>query len=294
MTAPKRLIEEGTSFDRTLLRAAREERPSEDFERRVLAAASALPAARASTLVRPSLLARLARPRLLIVAALAGGATIFAASRSEHAASTPPASTATIPAAIEPSSPTEQPAPLVTVDSLPSVLSPVVAAPAPSPAPPTTNVKVASAAPSGASKSGAATPSGAFAASPPSPVASVAVAAEPRQEPVRVADADATEPTLHREVELLDAVKRSLRTGTPAEAERALAAYDAEFPRGILEPEAGFLRVRVLLAKGERTAAVALGDDLLRRHPNSVHAKRIRAALAADAGDKSPSSTLPR
>ncbi|MBX3264735.1 MAG: hypothetical protein KF782_33995, partial [Labilithrix sp.] len=100
--------------------------------------------------------------------------------------------------------------------------------------------------------------------------------------------------SLQREVELLDAVKRGLRAGLSDEAERALDAYDAEFGQGAMKQEAGFLRIRLLLAKGDRAGAVALGEELLRRHPDNVHAKRIRAALAAEGGDKTRTQTSPR
>jgi hypothetical protein len=267
MSAPKRLIEEGTAIDRALLRAGRDDRPSADYERRVIAAASAVPVASASTLARPTLFARLARPRIMIVAAIAASAAVFATrerTSSPKIAASPvmveaPVSQPAEPRLEEPESP--HVVAVATPDSLPS---------APMPSTPPVLPKVA----------------------PPSstPVAVVVPARETNPFPAQPAAGS----SLQREVELLDAVKRSLRTGTPADAARALDAYDAEFPNGTLKPESGFLRLRVLLAKGDRAAAVALGDELLSRHPNSVHAKRIRAALAADAGERAPSSTLPR
>ncbi|MDF2692472.1 MAG: hypothetical protein K0S65_855 [Labilithrix sp.] len=256
MSAPKRLIEEGTAIDRALLRAGRDDRPSADYERRVLAASSAVTIASASALARPTLFARLARPRTVIVAAIAASAAVFATrerTSSPKMAASPVMVEAPVSPPAEPRLEEPESEPVVAVatpDSLPS-------APPPSRLP--VLAKVA----------------------PPSPP----VAPAPKIDPVPAQPVAGS--SLHREVELLDAVKRSLRTGTPADAARALDAYDAEFPNGTLKPESGFLRIRVLLAKGDRAAAVALGDELLSRHPNSVHAKRIRAALAAD-------STLPR
>ncbi|MBX3209639.1 MAG: hypothetical protein KF764_31690 [Labilithrix sp.] len=58
-----------------------------------------------------------------------------------------------------------------------------------------------------------------------------------------------------------------------------------------MKPEAGFLRIRLLLAKGDAAGAAALADELSARHPDSVHAKRIRAALAADGGDRTRTET---
>ncbi|MBN9166056.1 MAG: hypothetical protein J0I07_34220, partial [Myxococcales bacterium] len=61
---------------------------------------------------------------------------------------------------------------------------------------------------------------------------------------------------------------------------RELDAYDAEFPHGLLRPEATVLRTRTLLAQGRREEAVKLAEDFLAKHPRSVHANRIRALLA--------------
>jgi TolA-binding protein len=277
MTAPKRLIEEGTSFDRTLLRAAREDRPSSDFERRVIAAAVLGPVALATALPRPSLLARLARPRFVAIAAIAVGAAALAILSGDRGAPVTAASTLAAPPmpvqvdTTEPASLPPKPEPagpnvaiaVTTPEALPSVPPPATAMPA------------AMAAPRASTATAAA------------PAATTPPASEP-------AGPAAAGSSLQREVELLDAVKRSLRSGAPSDAERALDAYDKEFPRGSLAPEAGFLRVRLLLAKGDRAGAVALGDELLRRDPNSVHTKRIRAALAADGGEKTQTQEAPR
>src|SRR5690606_12304952 len=85
--------------------------------------------------------------------------------------------------------------------------------------------------------------------------------------------------SIAREVELLDGVKAKLGAGAADDASRALDAYDAEFPQGTLRPEATVLRIRTLLARGERARAEKLADDFLAKHPSGVHAKRIRALL---------------
>jgi TolA-binding protein len=264
MTGPKRLIEEGDAFDRALLRAHRAERPSANYERRVIATAAAASTLIATDVARQSIFARVASStsiRFLAVAAIGIGAAVFSVSRSESPAPAPTTVAATtaapkpMPSNDEPPAPVASPAEVVTVtpDSLPS------APPAPV----------------------------ATAAAPALPKAAVTAAAtEPAQAPTP-APVAATGASLQREVELLDTVKRSLRSGASVDAKTALDAYDAEFPQGTLKPEAGFLRIRLHLANGDRAAAVALGDELLRRHPDSVHASRIRAALAADSGDKS-------
>lgn len=85
--------------------------------------------------------------------------------------------------------------------------------------------------------------------------------------------------SIEREVELLDAVKAKLGAGETAGASSTLDVYDSEFRDGTLRPEATVLRVRTLLARGDRTAAEKIGTDYLAKHPTGVHAKRIRALL---------------
>lgn len=257
---PKRLIEEGTSFDRALLRAAREEKSSDDFERRVVAATVAASAAVATgKALRPSLLARLARPRVLVAFAVSAlVAARFLATRPEAPSVVDPAPVLQVEPPARPS-PAPEPAPAepgmatVTPDALPSVTLPALSTGAPRPAAPI----------------------------PPA----AAVTAPPA---VAAAGPSDTGASLEREVALLDAVKRGLRASDVASAERALAAYDAEFPAGTLRPEAGVLRVRLLLAKGDRAGASALGEELLARWPNGIHASRIRAALAGSAAPPAP------
>ncbi|MBN9160436.1 MAG: hypothetical protein BGO98_27175 [Myxococcales bacterium 68-20] len=280
MTSPKRLLEEGSSFDRTLLRAARADRPSPELERRLIAAAcgAVVPAPPAST-TRPSLLARLGRSRFVAIGAIGIGASMLAVVSGESA--TPIAETST-PAVANPAplteareeapptveiSPSESLA-VTTPDALPNVVTPAAVVPTSSPAAVTLVRREA-----------------------------VVLAAAPSTNEVPApaeATAPATEASLQREVELLDAVKRSLRASALDAAERELDAYDAEFRRGTLKPEAGVLRIRLMLAKGDRAGATALGDELLRHHPDSVHAKRIRAVLAADGGDGTRTQTSPR
>lgn len=85
--------------------------------------------------------------------------------------------------------------------------------------------------------------------------------------------------SIEREVELLDAVKAKLGAGETAGASSTLDTYDSEFREGTLRPEATVLRVRTLLARGERAMAEKVGADYLSKHSTGVHAKRIRALL---------------
>ncbi len=239
MKEPKRLFESGSPLERSILASGRDESPSHDLERKILAAMAAAPIASAAT--SPGLSRWLGTRSLVAgVAAIGLGALVVGAMlrRSEPAPSPAPAVTApavTAPhAADAPPSTAEAPREVVmTPDSLPNAPS------------------RASAAAPVASARAAATPA-------PSTVASASIA---------------------REVELLDGVKSKLGAGSAADAARALDAYDAEFPQGTLRPEATVLRIRTLLMSGDRAAAEKLGGEFLAKHPNGVHAKRVRALL---------------
>jgi len=267
MTVPKRLIDEGTAFDRALLSAGRDERPSGDYERRVIAAASALPASASASAGRPSLLSRLVRPQYLAVVVAIGAGTAFLSSTSvPRGGRSDAASAATAEREVDPA-----PRPTTSFEANEGALLAVAVVATPDALP---------------SAPAAAAPRASAPAAPPS----APVAASARE----IAPAVASGASLQREVELLDTVKRSLRSGAHADAERSLESYDAEFPSGTLKPEAGFLRIRLLLAKGDRAKARALGDELRTRYPNGVHARRIQAALAADAGNEGQDQASPR
>jgi hypothetical protein len=86
------------------------------------------------------------------------------------------------------------------------------------------------------------------------------------------------EPKLAEEVAALDRARHmvSLR---PEAAIALLDAYDRDFPRGDLAPEALVLRIDALVRSGKTAAAAALGGAYLSAHPRSPHADRIRAML---------------
>lgn len=68
--------------------------------------------------------------------------------------------------------------------------------------------------------------------------------------------------------------------GRPDAAAVAFATYLAENPAGNLAAEARVGRARALDAAGRRDEAREAWRDLLRAHPNSIHADRARRALA--------------
>ncbi|HEX2669468.1 MAG TPA: hypothetical protein VHM25_01285 [Polyangiaceae bacterium] len=87
---------------------------------------------------------------------------------------------------------------------------------------------------------------------------------------------------LAEEMRLLDAVRRSLASGDSRSALSILAGYERAFPQGALRPEASVLKVRALLAAGDRQGAEALGQRVIERAPRSEHADAVRAALGAN------------
>ena len=77
----------------------------------------------------------------------------------------------------------------------------------------------------------------------------------------------------------LDAARRALASGAPQSALATLTTYERAFQNGVLRPEASVLKVRALLAAGDRAAAAALGQQVIEQAPNSEHAVAVRAVL---------------
>ena len=98
---------------------------------------------------------------------------------------------------------------------------------------------------------------------------------KPRNEPAKPAS------DLEREVALLDHARASLAAGQPAQALRELDAYRQQTPRGMLAAESVVLRVKALLAMGQRSAAEREASPLLISAPQSRHAGRLRELLGA-------------
>ena len=246
MKEPKRLFEGGNPLERTILGYGRDEAPAGDLARKTLAAMAAAPATSASEKTAES---SWFRPKWLLGGACALGLAAVVAGfvqRTELPEPAPP------PASGEPMAPqVENTAPPRSADAPPKdevVVTPdsLPSAPARSAAAPAPNTVPRAANPT-----------------TPTPASSASIA---------------------REVELLDTVKAKLGAGDAPAAARALDAYDAEFPAGTLRPEATVLRVRTLLARGDRASAEKVGSEFLAKHPAGVHAKRVRALLSEGSG----------
>jgi len=83
-------------------------------------------------------------------------------------------------------------------------------------------------------------------------------------------------PALGPEIELLDSARRALAAG---DAERALAlisSYRRRFPAGALEQEATVLEVDALEAKGRTGQASELKERFVAEHPGSAHVERVQ------------------
>jgi len=269
MSTPRRLIDEGSSLDRALLSAGREEQPSEDLERRVLAAVGAIGAGAAASAgaatgaataaATPRSLFHLLRSRALLVVAtsvtlgVVGGVGFLVASREDANRRPSPA----------PSLPAPAPGAGVTAEAASDETSRAAVTPA--------SLPDAPAAPASAPS----TPS-----APSAPTATTVPTVAALAAPTAATAPTTSAGTLEREIALLDTVKSRLDPAGATEALRTLDTYDREFPSGALRPEARVLRIRALLLRGDRAAATALAEQLLASDPSSVHARRVRALLA--------------
>jgi hypothetical protein len=114
--------------------------------------------------------------------------------------------------------------------------------------------------------------------------ASVPAAAEPqepaRNEPAPSARAPAKTATIAAEIAAIDRARVALRRNDPAtalatidELERAGASAPGASALG---PEATVIRVEALLARGEKSKAVALARRFIAQNPTSPHVNRMR------------------
>jgi hypothetical protein len=84
---------------------------------------------------------------------------------------------------------------------------------------------------------------------------------------------------LLREVRALDRAKSALASGNASGALAALDEHAREFPAGALGPEAEVLRVRALVATGNRSSALVIARRIVQRQPNGDHAKVMKSLL---------------
>jgi hypothetical protein len=92
--------------------------------------------------------------------------------------------------------------------------------------------------------------------------------------------AAAANASLTAEIRLLDRARTALTAGDTVTAGRLLDAYASNRPSSVLTQEAGLLRVKLLLARGQRSAAAELARQLIATHPESSHVDSLRRLAA--------------
>jgi hypothetical protein len=240
MNDPERLIQGGDDLEQAMLRAGAGDGPSEASRRKVAAGLGIVAAPHGALWRAADLLKWIGGSAILL--ALVGGAAHFLRPRNapalDSSASSPaPATNETIATPSPGRAPAES---LADLPATPAADPPVVHAP-----------PVVRASPK---------------IVPTSPPAVAAPAKTKRNAS-----------TLDAETALLDGARASVRAGRPNDALRTLDGYDAQFPDGLLAPEATVVRIEALVKSGDKAGARVLGQAFLRGHPDSPLADRVRS-----------------
>lgn len=82
--------------------------------------------------------------------------------------------------------------------------------------------------------------------------------------------------SLAEEIRVLDQARSALAAGDATRAGRLLDAYEQSRHGPTLTREAALLRVRLLLARGQRRDAARLARRIIAEHPESAHAHSLR------------------
>jgi hypothetical protein len=248
MSEPRRLLEQGTSFERELLESWSKRQPSNDARTKVIALAvtgavgsgatvGAIAHSGGASVVKSTLLLKWIAIGLVGVAA-AGGIFAWYASRSANpVASQTPEKNSSI-----------RVAPIARPMSIPD--APVV---------PT------------------ATP---IASAIPSPVTANAALPLPASPSPTIKSPQTASSTLADELARIDRAHRSLAAGNAAAALENVDAYDSLYPNGSLSQESNAIRIEALIAHGDHKAAERAASNFLAAHPTSPYAKRIRELIA--------------
>ncbi len=259
MSEPRRFLNDGGGLEQSLLRSARDDRPSPAARRRTLAAlglgASVLGASATATAAASPAVKAAASLGLLkwIGVGIAGGVLVVGAAEVVHSVSSPPSTTITS-AAIDDHARASSATPrgparglgAVPVDTSKELVSPVIEAPP-------------------------------LVAAPAAAASSIAAATDaPRARSLSPSPASSA---LADEIAALDGAREALASGDSSRALRALDARDRAFPRGALGPEATVLRIEALALRGDRAAATRLAEAFLAASPRSPHASAIRTLL---------------
>ena len=266
MSEPRRFLKDGGGFEQSLLRSAREDRPSPGSRQRALAAlgvgagvlgAGATATAAVST-ASPAVKAAASLGLLKwIGVGIAGGALVVGAAEVAHSVAPQPAHVTS--AALD-----EHSRGAVTLSRSPASNLPSV--PADTTKEPVSEAIVA----------------------PPSIAAPAASAVAPVAEAPRTRTPSPASSALADEIAALDSAREALASGDASRALRALDARDRAFPRGALGPEATVLRIEALVQRGDRATATRLAEAFLAASPRSAHASRIRTLVGLAAPPTEP------
>jgi outer membrane protein assembly factor BamD (BamD/ComL family) len=90
-------------------------------------------------------------------------------------------------------------------------------------------------------------------------------------------DPPATADDLRGEIDLIDAARGALRTGTATRALELLGRYAARFPHGSLAPEGTALRVEALMRLGRSAEARAIARRFVAANPTSPLVERMNS-----------------
>jgi hypothetical protein len=281
MTETRRLLDDGTEFEREILASARLDAGSERGRRRAAIAMSAAVVS-ATTATATSAVGATAGAGLgamstgvavkwvgiAVVALSVAGASARVASKVPSARS--PAAPAS---SVQNGAPS---APVATPPLAPAAMPPAAQAATPPPAvpPDSTPVVVATSTQPAPAHPRPVTPLVASAMAPPAqPPAEEIVATSPPTEP------DVRAPDVRAEVSALGEARSALTRFDARKALERLEAYSREFPDGLLADEATILRIDALVQQREHAAAAALSRRYLDAHPRSPYATHLRSVI---------------
>jgi hypothetical protein len=277
MSDPRRLLTNGSDFERNLLRSAYIDAPSSGARRRTLVALGlGIGATVSSTTAASTGVAMLVK--WLGVGAIAGLIAVGAADKSGLVSFSAPAATPAMATPVVVSQPVDKPQ--AKVDEK-------VDAPKPSEElaektekieAPQVNAQVNAVADAPAHKLDKPADKAGVSAKPdakPDTKPDAPVKADAKPDPVTA---------LSAEVALLDQAHRALSSGNPGKTLELLAQHDKDFRGGPLSIESVVLRIEALAARGDRAGAAGAANAFLASYPRSAHANRVRSVLASVTG----------
>lgn len=84
---------------------------------------------------------------------------------------------------------------------------------------------------------------------------------------------------LAQEMQVIDRARTALQANNPRLCLRILAEHRRTFTRPRLNPESAYLRMQAAQRLGDRSTAMTIAREIVRRYPNSPHVGRAEALL---------------